>query len=153
VVSRCSSPSGIADSSGRGWSTPSAALRRSTPPEPCRRQRSSPCPLVISLEGALGGLRPRYEETAASRGASPVRAFFTVTLPTAAPGVVAGAALTWARELGEFGAPITFAGDPPGTAQTPPFQVYLLLQDDPEAATPVSLLLLALAMTVLIALP
>ncbi|MFD0075054.1 ABC transporter permease [Streptomyces sp. NPDC127166] len=108
--------------------------------------------LVISLEGALGGLRLRYEETAASLGASPVRVFFTVTLPMVAPGVVAGAALTWARALGEFGATITFAGNLPGTTQTLPLQVYLLLQDEPEAATSVSLLLLAIAMAVLIAL-
>ncbi|MET9538038.1 ABC transporter permease [Streptomyces sp. NPDC006553] len=108
--------------------------------------------LVISLEGALGGLRPRYEETAASLGASPVRVFFTVTLPMVAPGLIAGAALTWARALGEFGATITFAGNLPGTTQTLPLQVYLLLQDEPEAATSVSLLLLAIAMGVLIAL-
>ncbi|MEU9196225.1 ABC transporter permease [Streptomyces hundungensis] len=108
--------------------------------------------LVISLEGALGGLRPRYEETAASLGASPVRVFFTVTLPMVAPGLAAGAALTWARALGEFGATITFAGNLPGTTQTLPLQVYLLLQDSPGAATSVSLLLLAIAMAVLVAL-
>lgn len=108
--------------------------------------------LVISLEGALGGLRPRYEETAASLGASPVRVFRTVTLPMVAPGLIAGAALTWARALGEFGATITFAGNLPGSTQTLPLQVYLLLQDSPEAATSVSLLLLAIAMAVLVAL-
>ncbi|GHH51318.1 ABC transporter permease [Streptomyces candidus] len=108
--------------------------------------------LVISLEGALGGLRPRYEETAASLGASPVRVFLTVTLPMVAPGLIAGAALTWARALGEFGATITFAGNLPGTTQTLPLQVYLLLQDRPEAATSVSLLLLVIAMAVLIGL-
>ncbi|MFE4608701.1 ABC transporter permease [Streptomyces niveus] len=108
--------------------------------------------LVISLEGALGGLRPRYEETAASLGASPVRVFATVTLPMVAPGLFAGAALTWARALGEFGATITFAGNLPGTTQTLPLQVYLLLQNSPEAATSVSLLLLVIAMGVLIAL-
>ncbi|MEU9376302.1 ABC transporter permease [Streptomyces sp. NPDC048255] len=108
--------------------------------------------LVISLEGALGGLRQSYEETAASLGAPPVRVFFTVTLPMVAPGLIAGAALTWARALGEFGATITFAGNLPGTTQTLPLQVYLLLQDQPEAATSVSLLLLAIAMGVLIAL-
>ncbi|MFI9101920.1 ABC transporter permease [Streptomyces fildesensis] len=108
--------------------------------------------LVISLEGTLAGLRPSYEETAASLGAPPVRVFFTVTLPMVAPGLVAGAALTWARALGEFGATITFAGNLPGTTQTLPLEVYLLLQDSPEAATSVSLLLLVIAMAVLIAL-
>lgn len=108
--------------------------------------------LVISLEGTLAGLRPAYEETAASLGASPVRVFFTVTLPMVAPGLAAGAALTWARALGEFGATITFAGNLPGTTQTLPLQVYLLLQEQPEAATSVSLLLLVIAMAVLVAL-
>ncbi|MCP3754352.1 ABC transporter permease [Streptomyces sp. TBY4] len=108
--------------------------------------------LVISLEGALGGLKQSYEETAASLGSTPLRVFFTVTLPMVAPGLIAGAALTWARALGEFGATITFAGNLPGTTQTLPLQVYLLLQDQPEAATSVSLLLLVIAMAVLVAL-
>jgi NifC-like ABC-type porter len=108
--------------------------------------------LVVSLEGALAGLRPGHEETAASLGASPLRVVFTVTLPMAAPGLLAGAALTWARALGEFGATITFAGNLPGATQTLPLQVYLLLQGRPEAATSVSLLLLAVAVLVLVAL-
>ncbi|MCH0541308.1 molybdate ABC transporter permease subunit [Streptomyces sp. MUM 203J] len=108
--------------------------------------------LVISLEGALAGLHPRYEETAASLGAGPLRAFFTVTVPMAGPGLVAGAALCWARALGEFGATITFAGNLPGVTQTLPLQVYLLLQNDPEGAVAVSLLLLVVATAVLVAL-
>ncbi|MFF4161149.1 ABC transporter permease [Streptomyces sp. NPDC001678] len=108
--------------------------------------------LVISLEGALSGLHPRYEETAASLGASPLRTFRTITLPMIAPGLFAGAALCWARALGEFGATITFAGNLPGITQTLPLQVYLLLQDDPEGATAVSLLLLAIATAVLLTL-
>ncbi|MFI1254057.1 ABC transporter permease [Streptomyces netropsis] len=108
--------------------------------------------LVISLEGALAGLHPRYEETATSLGAAPLRVFRTITLPMVGPGLIAGAALCWARALGEFGATITFAGNLPGTTQTLPLQVYLLLQEDPEGATAVSLLLLAIATTVLLAL-
>jgi len=108
--------------------------------------------LVISLEGTLSGLRPGYEETAASLGASPLRTFLTVTLPMVAPGLAAGAALCWARALGEFGATITFAGNLPGVTQTLPLEVYLLLQDDPEGATAVSLLLLVIAMVVLVSL-
>ncbi len=98
--------------------------------------------LVISLEGTLAGLDRRYEQRAASLGAGPWRVFRTVTLPLVAPGLLAGAALTWARALGEFGATITFAGNLPGVTQTLPLQVYLLLQADPAAATSVSLLLL-----------
>ncbi|MDI3407743.1 ABC transporter permease [Streptomyces sp. B-S-A6] len=108
--------------------------------------------LVISLEGALAGLHRRYEETALSLGAGPLRTFFTVTVPMVAPGLVAGAALSWARALGEFGATITFAGNLPGTTQTLPLQVYLLLQNDPDGAVAVSLLLLVVATAVLVAL-
>ncbi|MEU1674524.1 ABC transporter permease [Streptomyces roseifaciens] len=108
--------------------------------------------LVISLEGALAGLHPRYEETATSLGAAPLRVFRTITLPMVAPGLIAGAALSWARALGEFGATITFAGNLPGETQTLPLQVYLLLQDDPQGATAVSLLLLLIATAVLISL-
>lgn len=108
--------------------------------------------LVVSLEGALTALPSRYEETAASLGASPLRVFGTVTLPMVLPGLLAGAALTWARALGEFGATVTFAGNLPGTTQTLPLQVYLLLQHDPAGATAVSLLLLAVATAVLVAL-
>ncbi|MFI1969265.1 ABC transporter permease [Streptomyces cinnamoneus] len=108
--------------------------------------------LVISLEGSLAALHPRYEETATSLGAGPSRVFRTVTVPMVAPGLLAGAALCWARALGEFGATITFAGNLPGATQTLPLQVYLLLQDDPEGATAVSLLLLVIATAVLLAL-
>ncbi|MEV5505949.1 ABC transporter permease [Streptomyces orinoci] len=108
--------------------------------------------LVVSLEGALAGLDVRYEEAAASLGAGPLRVFATVTVPMVAPGLVAGAALCWARALGEFGATITFAGNLPGVTQTLPLQVYLLLQDDPAGATAVSLLLLVIASGVLVSL-
>lgn len=46
-------------------------------------------------------------------------------MPMAAPGLIAGAALTWARALGGFGATITFAGNLPGTTQSLPLQVLL----------------------------
>ncbi|MEU7132229.1 ABC transporter permease [Streptomyces sp. NPDC046261] len=108
--------------------------------------------LVISLEGALAALHPRYEEVATTLGATPLHTFRTITLPMVAPGLFAGAALCWARALGEFGATITFAGNLPGTTQTLPLQVYLLLQDDPEGATAVSLLLLVIATAVLLSL-
>jgi NifC-like ABC-type porter len=108
--------------------------------------------LVISLEGALAGLHPRYEEAAATMGASMPQTLRHVTLPMVMPALVAGAALCWARALGEFGATVTFAGSLPGSTRTLPLQVYLLLQDDPEGATAVSSLLLAVAAAVLIAL-
>jgi molybdate transport system permease protein len=108
--------------------------------------------LVISVEGTLRAADPRYEEAAATLGASRFTAFRRVTLPLIAPGVLAGAVLAWARALGEFGATITFAGNFPGRTQTMPLAVYLALQNDPAAAIALSLVLLAVSVAVLAAL-
>lgn len=105
--------------------------------------------LVITVEGALRGVDRRYEEAAATLGASRARAFWRVTLPMAAPGVVAGAVLCWARALGEFGATITFAGNFPGRTQTMPLAVYLAMQEDPESAVVLSLVLLLVSLVIL----
>ncbi|MCC9309734.1 molybdate ABC transporter permease subunit [Kitasatospora sp. RB6PN24] len=105
--------------------------------------------LVISVEGALRAADPRYEEAAATLGASPLTAFRRVTLPLIAPGVAAGAVLAWARALGEFGATITFAGNFPGRTQTMPLAVYLAMENDPQAAIALSLVLLAVSVAVL----
>ncbi|MEU6811397.1 ABC transporter permease [Streptomyces sp. NPDC046831] len=105
--------------------------------------------LVISVEGTLRAADPRFEEAAATLGASRFTAFRRVTLPLVAPGVAAGAVLAWARALGEFGATITFAGNFPGRTQTMPLAVYLALQNDPAAAIALSLVLLAVSIAVL----
>jgi molybdate transport system permease protein len=108
--------------------------------------------LVISVEGALRGADARYEEAAATLGAGPWTAFRRVTLPLIAPGVAAGAVLCWARALGEFGATITFAGNFPGRTQTMPLAVYLALEQDLDAAIVLSLVLLVVSVTILVAL-
>jgi len=108
--------------------------------------------LVISVEGALRAADARYEEAAATLGASRWTAFRRVTLPMVAPGVAAGAVLCWARALGEFGATITFAGNFPGRTQTMPLAVYLALEQDLDAAIVLSLVLLAVSVAVLVAL-
>ncbi|MEV4019607.1 ABC transporter permease [Nonomuraea angiospora] len=105
--------------------------------------------LVISVEGALRGADRRFEEAAATLGASRWTVFRRVTLPLIAPGVVAGAVLCWARALGEFGATITFAGNFPGTTRTMPLAVYLALETEPEAAIVLSLVLLAVSVIIL----
>ncbi|MBO4269116.1 molybdate ABC transporter permease subunit [Microbispora triticiradicis] len=108
--------------------------------------------LVIAVEGALRAADQRYEEAAATLGASRWTVFRRVTLPMIAPGVMAGAVLCWARALGEFGATITFAGNFPGRTQTMPLAVYLALETDPDAAIVLSLVLLAVSVVVLAAL-
>ncbi|MEU6390824.1 molybdate ABC transporter permease subunit [Streptomyces sp. NPDC046939] len=105
--------------------------------------------LVISVEGTLRAADPRYEEAATTLGASRFTAFRRVTLPLIAPGIAAGSVLAWARALGEFGATITFAGNFPGRTQTMPLAVYLAMQSDPAAAIALSLVLLAVSVTVL----
>lgn len=105
--------------------------------------------LIVSVEGSLRGLDPRYDQVAATMGASRWFTFRHVTLPMLAPGIAAGAVLCWARALGEFGATITFAGSYPGTTQTMPLQVYLALQDDPDAAIALSLVLLVVSVAIL----
>ncbi|MBS2961648.1 molybdate ABC transporter permease subunit [Actinocrinis puniceicyclus] len=105
--------------------------------------------LVVSVESALRLTDPQLEEAAATCGANQWQIFRWVTLPSLAPGIAAGAVLAWARALGEFGATITFAGNFPGTTQTMPLAVYLQLQQDPESAVALSLVLLAVSVTVL----
>nr|WP_202888592.1 molybdate ABC transporter permease subunit [Kribbella solani] len=105
--------------------------------------------LVISVEGALRAADPRYEEAAATLGASRWTTFRRVTLPSIAPGIIAGTVLCWARALGEFGATITFAGNFPGRTTTMPLAVYLALETDPDVAVVLSLVLLLVSVVVL----
>ncbi|HEX6686898.1 MAG TPA: ABC transporter permease [Candidatus Limnocylindrales bacterium] len=108
--------------------------------------------LVIAVEGALRGADARYEEAAATLGATRWATFTRVTLPLVAPGITAGAVLCWARALGEFGATITFAGNFPGRTQTMPLAVYLALETDLQAAIVLSLILLTVSVAILAAL-
>lgn len=76
-------------------------------------------------------------------GQAPSGAFLRVAVPLAAPGVVAGAALSWARAMGEFGATLLFAGNLPGTTQTMPLAIYTALESDARAAVALALALAA----------
>jgi molybdate transport system permease protein len=105
--------------------------------------------LVISVEGAFRASDERYDDAAATLGADRWHTFRRVTLPLALPGIVAGAVLSWARALGEFGATITFAGDFPGTTRTMPIEIWRALQHDPDAAVALSLVLIAVCVVVL----
>jgi molybdate transport system permease protein len=106
--------------------------------------------LVITVEAGLRTMDRHYEDAAASLGASRWTVFRRVTLPLIAPSLFAGAALAWARALGEFGATITFAGNIQGRTQTIPLAVYLLLESQQGTAIVLSLLLLAISIIVLV---
>ena len=108
--------------------------------------------VVLATEAGLRGLDRRYERAAAAMGGSPWYVFRRVTLPMVAPQLAAGAILTWARALGEFGATITFAGNLAGRTQTMPLAVYEARQVDPGGAIVLSLILVVISVAVLVAL-
>ena len=101
--------------------------------------------LVVALEGALRSVDARLERTAASLGASPSRVLATVTLPLVLPALAAGATMSFARALGEFGATLTFAGSLQGTTRTLPLEIYLSRETDTETALALAVLLIAVA--------
>jgi molybdate transport system permease protein len=105
--------------------------------------------LVVSLEGALRTSGQRYEAVAATLGARPTTVFRRVTLPLVLPGLAAGAVLSFARCLGEFGATITFAGSLQGVTRTLPLEIYLQREVDPDAAVALSLVLVLVAVLVI----
>lgn len=80
--------------------------------------------MVRAIRLSIESIDPRLEQTASTLGASPFWVFFTVTLPLALPGVIAGAVLCFAKALGEFGATITFVSNIPGETQTIPSAIY-----------------------------
>jgi len=84
--------------------------------------------LVRPIRLALEAIDRRLEDAAATLGANPALVFFTVTLPLALPGIVAGVLLCFARALGEFGATITFVSNIPGETQTISAAIYTFLQ-------------------------
>jgi len=108
--------------------------------------------LIITVEGAFRSADQGFEEAAATLGARRMTVFRRITLPMIAPSLGAGAVLCWARALGEFGATITFAGSFPGQTETMPIAVYYALENDPDAAIALSLVLLLVSVIVLVSL-
>ncbi len=84
--------------------------------------------MVRAIRLALEAIDPRLEYAARTLGAHRWRVLTSVTLPLALPGLAAGAALAFARSLGEFGATITFVSNIPGETQTLPLAIYNLTQ-------------------------
>ena len=92
-------------------------------------------PLVIkSARAALEGVDRTLLQAARTLGAGPVRVFFTVHLPLAARGLIAGVMLAFARSLGDFGVTLMVAGDIPGETQTAALAIYDMIQSHQERA-------------------
>jgi molybdate transport system permease protein len=105
---------------------------------------------VQAATSAFRRIDPNLLVVARSFGASPLRLFARIGLPLAAPGLIAGAAMSWARALGEFGATLMFAGNLTGETQTLPLAIYTALESDLRAAQALSLVLVAVAFSLLL---
>ena len=106
------------------------------------------------LQAAVAAFRrldPDMILVARTLGASPPRLLFTVAIPVSWPSLAGGAAMSWARALGEFGATLMFAGNMSGRTQTLPLAIYTALESDLRTAQSLSVLLVAVAFALLVA--
>lgn len=84
--------------------------------------------LVRAIRTSFEAIDIGLEQAARTLGASRIRVFFTLSLPLAFPGILAGIILSFARSLGEFGATITFVSNIPNQTQTIPLAMYSLIE-------------------------
>jgi len=94
------------------------------------------------IKAAMDEIPIRYEEAAKTLGASPLKAFLTVTLPLSKQGIIASSILTWAKALGEFGATITVAGSMAMKTEPLPVAIYMRLANADIEGTAVLVLIL-----------
>jgi molybdate transport system permease protein len=86
--------------------------------------------MYITARAALAQVDPELLNAARTLGASEWRAFRRVAMPLAAPGILAGTILSFARALGEFGATLMLAGDIPGRTETIPLAIYFAVESN-----------------------
>ncbi|HYF26956.1 MAG TPA: ABC transporter permease subunit [Baekduia sp.] len=109
--------------------------------------------VVRAVQPVLQELDREVEEAAASLGASPLTTFRRVVLPALAPAIVSGAALSFARAVGEFGSVVLISGNKPFDTQVASVYVFKQLEsDNASGAAAVAVVLLALSLGVLVAL-
>jgi len=103
--------------------------------------------MVRAIQLSAAAVDRRLEQAAGTLGANPPFVFLTVTLPLMAPGIIAGAILSFARAMGEFGATITFVSNIPGETQTLPTLIYTFTQVPGGDAGALRLTLISLAIS------
>lgn len=111
-------------------------------------------PLMVQpIRIAFRMIDARIEKAAATLGARPWAVFWTVSLPLALPGVLAGVLLCFSRSLGEFGATMAFVGNIPGETRTLPLAIYSFthMRDGEPAALRLTILSIVLATVALLA--
>ena len=105
---------------------------------------------VQAAMSAFRRIDPDLLIVARTFGASPLRVFFRIEVPLAAPGLLAGALMSWARSLGEFGATLMFAGNLRARRRRLPLAIYTALESDLRAAQALSIVLLFVAFALLL---
>ena len=106
--------------------------------------------VVRSVQPVLLTMEPDMEEAARCLGAGPLTSFRRVVLPTIAPALLAGAALAFARAVGEFGSVVILSGNIPYRTEVASVHVFSLVEnDDVSSAAAVSVVLLVTSVLVL----
>ncbi|PBC12232.1 molybdate ABC transporter permease subunit [Mesorhizobium sp. WSM3859] len=109
--------------------------------------------MVRAIRLSIEAVDRRIEAAAGTLGANPLWVFVTITLPLILPGLIAGAILSFAKAMGEFGATITFVSNIPNETQTLPSAIYTFTQvpGGDEGALRLTLISIAISMVALIA--
>jgi molybdate transport system permease protein len=94
------------------------------------------------IKAAMDEIPIRYEAVGRTLGASPAKAFITITLPLSKRGIYAASILSWAKALGEFGATITIAGSMAMKTETLPIAIFMKLSSAEIEGTVVLILIL-----------
>lgn len=106
--------------------------------------------MVLITESGFNQLPREVEDAATIDQATPGQLFRLIAIPQAKSSIITGAALAWARILGEYGATMMFAGSLPGITQTWSMQIYQELDLDPDSAYALSVILLAIALAIVV---
>jgi molybdate transport system permease protein len=107
---------------------------------------------VRAAKAGIQGVDLELEHVSHTLGVSSWSTFWRVTIPVAAPSLLSGVVMCWARALGEFGATIMFAGSFQGRTQTMPLAIYAALEGDLNAALAISAMLVVVSFGALVAL-
>ncbi|GGH81466.1 molybdate transport system permease protein [Pullulanibacillus pueri] len=105
---------------------------------------------ISSAMQAFETIDDKFLAVSRTLGVSRWQTFWRVTIPLASGGLLTGAALSWGRALGEFGATMMFAGNLPGKTQTLPLAIYTAMQSDSKTAIAMSALLLFISFVLLL---
>jgi molybdate transport system permease protein len=109
--------------------------------------------MVRAIRLSIEAVDRKMEAAAGTLGANPAWVFATITLPLILPGLIAGAILSFAKAMGEFGATITFVSNIPNETQTLPSAIYTFTQvpGGDEGALRLTLISIVISMAALVA--